>query len=116
MHEALRLWNDNEKLIKALHIATTEHKKLLAVIMEVHGQHADDLCWMPADVNKIFQAAGLPKQDLRVGNKADMLKNCDRYVNCLESGGPWKSYAELEKERDGWKDKYYDVMAKQIVQ
>ena len=71
-------------------------ENLLNVIKEVHSQHADDLCWMPADVNKIFEAAGLPPQDLRVGDKSAMRKNCDRYIDCLESGGPWKSYAGLE--------------------
>jgi hypothetical protein len=71
--------------------------KLLAVIRECHSQHADDLCWMPADVNKIFEAAGLPPQDLHVGDKAAMLKNCERYVGCLQNGGPWESYASLEK-------------------
>lgn len=73
-------------------------EELLDVIREVHSQHADDLCLMPADVNRIFEAAGLPPQDLRVGDKAAMLKNCERYVNRLQSGGPWKSYAELEAE------------------
>ncbi len=65
-------------------------------IRDVHSQHADDLCWMPADVNKIFVAAGLPPQDLRVGDMEAMRKNCDRYIACLQSGGPWKSYAENE--------------------
>ncbi len=74
---------------------------LLGAVKFVHRQHADDLCWMPADVNVIFRAAGLPPQDLRVGDKAAMLKNCERYVGCLQSGGPWKSYAELESELDG---------------
>ena len=77
-----------------------ERDRLLDAIREVHSQHADDLCWMPADVNKIFAAAGLPPQDLRVGDKAAMLKNCERYVECLQSGGPWRTYAELEAELD----------------
>ena len=72
--------------------------KLFTVIKEVHSQHADDLCWMPADVNKIFEAAGLSPQDLRCGDKTDMIVNCARYIECLEAGGPWKSYAELELE------------------
>lgn len=74
---------------------------LLDVIKGVHRQHADDLCWMPADVNRIFEAAGLPKQDLRVGDRAAMLRNCERYVACLEEGGPWKSYQELELVVEG---------------
>lgn len=74
--------------------------RIYAAIVDVHQQHADDLCWMPADVNRIFLAADLPPQCLKVGDKAAMLQNCERYVACLESGGPWVSYAELEKERD----------------
>ncbi len=72
--------------------------RLLDTIREVHSEHGDDLCWMPADVNKIFVAAGLPPQDLRVGDKAAMLKNCERYVATLKEGGLWPTYAELEAE------------------
>ena len=74
--------------------------KLLEAILLVHSQHADDLCWLPADVNPIFAAAGLPLQDLHVGDKNAMLQNCERYIDCLQSGGPWVSYAELEAQRD----------------
>lgn len=77
---------------------TQKYNRLWAVISEVHRQHADDLCWMPADVDNIFVAVGLPPQDLRVGDKEAMRRNCDRYIECLEAGGPWKSYAELEAE------------------
>ncbi len=80
-----------------------ERDRLLDAIRDVHAQHADDLCWMPADVNKIFVAAGLPPQDLRVGDTEAMRRNCDRYIACLQNGGPWISYAELEKERDHWR-------------
>lgn len=76
------------------------YAELLRVIKEVHSQHADDLCWMPADVNKIFIAAGLPPQDLHVGSKEAMLANCSRYVECLQEGGPWLSYAELEAQNE----------------
>lgn len=74
------------------------YAELFKVVKEVHCEHSDDLCWMPADVNKIFVAAGLPPQDLRIGDPAAMLKNCERYVGCLQVGGPWKSYADLEAE------------------
>lgn len=80
-----------------------EYESLLAFIQFVHSQHADDLCWMPADVNKIFQAAGMPPQNLQVGDTEAMRENCDRYIACLQNGGEWKSYAELEKERDYYK-------------
>lgn len=77
--------------------------KYKAAVIELHSQHGDDLCWMPADVNKVFVAFGLPPQDLRVGDKPTMRKNCDRYIDCLESGGPWRSYAEIEQENEDLK-------------
>ena len=73
-------------------------ERVMAAIRSVHAEHADDLCWMPADVNRIFEAAGLPPQDLRVGDRAAMRRNCDRYVDALYDGGPWRSYGELEAE------------------
>jgi hypothetical protein len=69
---------------------------ILTIIRNVHAQHDDDLCWMPADVNKIFVAAGLPPQDLHVGDKDAMRRNCERHVDALCSGGKWRSYSELE--------------------
>ena len=72
--------------------------KIEEAVKEAHGQHGDDLCWMPADVNKIFAAAGLPMQDVRVLDKPAMRRNCDRYIDVLCEGGPWKSYQELEAE------------------
>lgn len=78
--------------------AEKEWAGLLSAIKTVHAEHADDLCWMPADVNRIFVAAGLPAQDLYVGDTEAMLSNCKRYVSCLQSGGPWKSYKDLEDE------------------
>lgn len=82
---------------------------LLDTIKEVHSQHADDLCWMPADVNKIFEAAGLPPQNLQVGDKVAMRANCDRYIACLQSGGLWKSYAELEQQLKDYQ-KYFPLL------
>ena len=75
-----------------------ERDRLLAVIREVHGQYADDLCWM--DIDKIFAAAGLPVPDRRVGDKAAMLANCSRFIEAMCQGGKWPSYKELESERD----------------
>jgi hypothetical protein len=92
--------NEAEQLRQRATDAEAERDKLLTAIKSVHAEHADDLCWMPADVNRIFAAAGLPPQDLRVGDTEAMRRNCDRYIACLQSGGPWKSYAELEAERD----------------
>lgn len=75
---------------------TNTHEALLAVIRDVHSQHADDLCWM--DIDRIFAAAGLPVPDRRVGGKAAMLKNCERFIDGLCQGGGWKSYRELEAQ------------------
>jgi hypothetical protein len=80
------------------------HRTYLAVV-ELHKIHADDLCWMPQDINKVFEAAGLPPQNLQVGNKESMLKNCGRFIDCLQSGGNWKSYVELEEENRRLKNK-----------
>ena len=73
-----------------------EVQLLRQVIREVHSQHADDICWL--DIDKIFEAVGLPVPDRSVGNKEAMLKNCKRFLDIMCSGGKWKSYAELEAE------------------
>lgn len=75
---------------------TNDVENLLAVIKDVHAQHADDLCWM--DIDRIFAAAGLPVPDRRVGNKEAMKRNCDRFIDVMCRDGVWKSYAELEQE------------------
>ena len=86
-----------DELIRALAYYRTEHDRVRAAIVEMHGQPADDKCWQ--DASKVYAACGLPDPDRRVGSKAEMLKNCERYVNQqCEEGGPWKSYAELESE------------------
>lgn len=72
---------------------TLEH--LLEVIKRVHDSHADDLCWM--DIDLIFEAAGLPVPDRKVGDRFEMLRNCSRYIGGMCSdGGPWVSYTQLE--------------------
>ena len=71
-------------------------ENLLNTIRIVQQQHADDLCWM--DIDLIFQAAGLPILDRKVGDKFCMLKNCTRYIDTMCKGGTWKSYEELEQE------------------
>lgn len=74
-----------------------ERDKLLNAIKEHHAQKADDRCI--EDDDRLYAAAGLPPCDRRVGCKEDMLMNCARFINQrCESGGPWKSYAELEAE------------------
>lgn len=67
---------------------------LLDVILDVHSQRGDDVCWM--DIDRIFLAAGLTVPDRAVGDKTAMKRNCDRFIDTMCSGGPWTSYAQLE--------------------
>lgn len=79
--------------------SVNERDHLLNAIKEHHSQKADDRCWM--DDDKLYEAAGLSPVDRRVGDKAEMLRNCERFLERrCESGGPWKSYAELEEENE----------------
>lgn len=72
---------------------------LFEAIKKHHDQKADDRCIM--DDTELYAAAGLEPADHHVGDKAAMLRNCERFVdNRCQSGGPWQSYAELEAERD----------------
>jgi hypothetical protein len=72
--------------------------KVLEEIVKLHRRHADDMCWMPKDLEPLWEAAELPKPDLKVGDRFAMLKNCVRYVECLEDGGCWRTYEELEAD------------------
>lgn len=74
----------------------TELDSIISVIKDIHSQHADDLCWM--DIDRIFQAVNLLMPDRRVGDKAAMKRNCNRFIDVMCQGGEWKSYAELERE------------------
>lgn len=74
----------------------TEVAKLRNAITEHHKQKADDRCWMDDVV--LYNAAGLPAPDFRVGDKAAMKANCDRFIDRRCAGGHWPSYADLEAE------------------
>lgn len=88
---------DSVSVLIERNILEAERNKLLAAITEHHAQKADDRC--VEDDDKLYAAAGLPPCDRRVGDKAAMLKNCERFINNrCEAGGPWKSYSELEAE------------------
>jgi hypothetical protein len=80
--------------------------RLLGVIREVHSQRGDDICWM--DTDKIFEVAGLPVPKREVGDRAQMLENCSRFIDqlCTVGRGNWPSYAELEQEAQSWKEKF----------
>lgn len=83
--------------IRRATVAEVENTRLREAIAYHHGQKADDRCWM--DDRLLYDAAGLPEHDDRVGDRFKMLANCVRFVDrrCSE-GGPWKTYAELESE------------------
>jgi hypothetical protein len=87
-------------------------ERLMAVIKDVHSQYADDVCWM--DIDKIFEAAGLPVPDRRVGDKEAMKRNCAVFVDTMCQGGAWKSYRELEDEllrhKQGWEDTKQELL------
>lgn len=87
---AAPLWSDVAALCD-------EVKRLRTAISTHHAQKSDDRCI--EDDDRLYAAAGLPTCDRRVGDKAAMLRNCDRYVTQrCEGGGPWRTYAELEAE------------------
>jgi len=90
-----------------------EYSHLIGVIMDVHSQHADDLCWL--DIDKIFVAAGLPVPDRKVGDKGVMLSNCKRYIDTLCAGGEWKSYADMEAELKETRRLYEEAVKKTVV-
>lgn len=73
-------------------------RELETAIRAHRDQRADDRCI--EDDDKLYAALGDGVTcDRRVGSKADMLKNCERFIQQrCEGGGPWKSYAELEAE------------------
>lgn len=76
-----------------------ERDALKAAIVKHHDQRADDRCFL--DDADLYAAAGLEPADVRVGDKDAMLANCARFLaQRCESGGPWKSYADLLAERD----------------
>lgn len=69
--------------------------KLQDAIRKHRRQRSDDRCW--ADDEELY--AVLEDGDLgdnRVGDKAAMLKNCERYLQNRCEGGGWPTYAELE--------------------
>ena len=82
-------------------------EQLLAAIRRHHSQRADDRCFL--DDIELYAAAGLDPADTRVGNKDAMLENCKRFLaQRCESGGPWRSYAELEAENAHFRQKWQD--------
>lgn len=71
-----------------------------AAIRKHRDQHADDRCWL--DDAELYEALGegpVAPLTFQVGDKATMLKNCERFLErrCF-GGGYWRTYAELEAE------------------
>lgn len=61
------------------------------------SQKADDRCI--EDDDRLYEALGDGiKCDRRVGDKAAMLRNCERFIDNRCQGGGWPNYAQLEAE------------------
>lgn len=70
-------------------------EELEAAIRTHREQKADDRCI--EDDDRLYAALGDGvKCDRRVGDKAEMLRNCARFIERRCQGGEWPSYAELE--------------------
>lgn len=78
-----------------------ERDKLRAAIADHHSQKADDRCFL--DDDKLYEAAGLPAVDRRVGDKEAMLKNCARFLDKRCEAGGWPTYRELEQQIAEWR-------------
>lgn len=74
-----------------------EVRRLTEAINTHRSQKADDRCI--EDDDRLYEALGDGiKCDRRVGDKAAMLANCQRFIEKRCEGGGWPSYAELEAE------------------
>lgn len=71
-------------------------KKLDDAIRAHRAQKADDRCI--EDDDRLYEALGDGiKCDRRVGNKKEMLKNCERFIDRRCVAGNWPTYADLEE-------------------
>lgn len=74
-----------------------EATRLRNAIREHRAQKADDRCWL--DDLDLYRAVGDGNfGDNRVGDRAEMLANCRRFIEARCTGGHWPTYAELEAE------------------
>lgn len=65
---------------------------------------ADDRCWL--DDQELYKVLGDGNLgDFHVGDKQAMLRNCERFLEsrCME--GRWKSYEQMERERNHYRDR-----------
>lgn len=111
--DAVRAWKEELGKREA---AESEVVRLREAIARHHAQKADDRCVF--DDDELYAAAGLPPVDRRVGDKAAMLRNCERFIERRCEGGGWPSYAELEAENTRLRaalDAAYATIAKQTA-
>lgn len=78
-------------------------------IRKHRSQKADDRCIF--DDDELYEVLGDGiKCDRQIGDKAAMLKNCERFINQRCEAGKWPSYAELEKELETEKKYHQSVI------
>lgn len=75
----------------------SENIKLKDAIRNHRDQKSDDRCWL--DDQELYKVLGDGNLgDNCVGDKDQMLKNCERYLINRCQGGKWATYAELEEK------------------
>lgn len=84
------------QVVKKLNETANRIIALEAAIKTHRSQKADDRCI--EDDDALYEALGDGiKCDRRVGDKAAMLRNCERFINNRCEAGGWPTYAEIEK-------------------
>lgn len=85
------------RLRRDLAESQAEVVKLSAAIADHRAQKADDRCI--EDDDRLYAALGDGiKCDRRVGDKAAMRRNCERFIERRCEGGGWPSYVALEEK------------------
>lgn len=87
--------NFNTAAANSAEALAREVLRLRDAITEHRAQKADDRCI--EDDDRLYAALGDGiKCDRRVGDKAAMLRNCERFIERRCEAGGWPTYAELE--------------------
>lgn len=90
--------------------AVAERDRLRAAIQAHRAMKADDRC--VEDDDRLYAALGDGVScDRRVGDKAAMLANCERFIDRRCEGGGWLSYAEQENHLDAARSAVEDAFA-----
>jgi hypothetical protein len=76
---------------------SNEIVRLRSAIETHRAQKADDRCILDDDELYAVLGDGI-KCDRRVGDKAAMLHNCERFIERRCEGGGWPTYVELEQK------------------